>query len=167
MPRAFPSLCRISVTALPVFIFTPCFFNLASKSSTMLFDESVTGKTLPLSSTFSLSPPDVKKSIISLLSKLAMLLYRNFEFTGIFARSSSLSSAFVRLHLPPPVRRSFLPIESFFSTKRVLAPRLAAETAAIMPDAPAPITITSKPLTLLISVISSPNSIFPLTLLFF
>src|SRR5688572_10273007 len=54
------------------------------------------------------------------------------------------NSAFVMLHLPPPVILSFSPRDSFFSKIITLLPRLAACPAAIIPAAPPPTMITSN-----------------------
>src|SRR5438552_5617060 len=50
---------------------------------------------------------------------------------------------FVKLHLPPPEIKIFLPIFSADSITKTLRPRLPASIAHISPAAPAPMIITS------------------------
>ena len=67
---------------------------------------------------------------------------RNWAFFGNLNINSSNDAAFVILHRPLPVIRSFLPNDAFFSSKTTLLPSCADLIAAIIPAGPPPTTIT-------------------------
>src|SRR5579871_525112 len=67
---------------------------------------------------------------------LAKCGFADRKFSGRVCR-------FVKLHLPPPDIRIFLPICQLCSTTTTRRPRLPASMAHIKPAAPAPITSTS------------------------
>ena len=69
-------------------------------------------------------------------------LYKNLPFVGTFSINSSTSQSFVILHLPPPVKSSFLPREEFFSSNITFEVSLDA-IAAIIPAGPPPIIAIS------------------------
>src|SRR5574344_532130 len=84
-----------------------------------------------------------KKSIKAWLKKRAKQLRRKRLSEPVWARKSLSVAVFVRLQRPFPVMRNLRPACSIFSNKRTCFFPSAAVRAAIIPAAPAPITITS------------------------
>ena len=113
-----------------------------SRSATSLA-LSDTGNTRLPRSVFRGSPLPENHRMTACGGKADRALYRKRPSPGIFESTSRTSQSFVRLQRPLPVMRSLRPSFLFLSTSVTDAPSSAAETAAISPAAPAPITTTS------------------------
>lgn len=109
-----PSFISKSVTFAFSTILTPNFINILYKASTTLVALSVTGNILFPLSTFVSSPSFFNNSTISLFVNFWNALYKNLPFPGMFFINSSISIAFVILHLPFPVILSFFPYSIHF-----------------------------------------------------
>ena len=106
-------------------------------------ERSDTGKTRLPRSTLSGTPSDSKKAIVSRPSQREKALYKNRPLCGTWAKSSSQALSFVTLQRPFPVIFSFFPSRSFGSSSVTATPLRAAQIAAIIPEAPPPITNSS------------------------
>ncbi|TWL71114.1 hypothetical protein CHCC15315_0833 [Bacillus licheniformis] len=71
-------------------------------------------------------------------------LYKKRPFPGICRMISSTGKRFVTLHRPPPEMASLRPSLFPLSIKRTSAPCSPAAIAAINPEGPPPMTMTSK-----------------------
>ena len=120
----------------------PLFCAKASSARITSLDLSLSGKYLPPRSSFVRTPYALRMFNISVLKKESRELNIKRPLCTIAFMNSSLSAEFVILHLPFPVRKSFLPAFSLRSIISVRAPFLAANAPAISPAAPAPTTKT-------------------------
>ena len=97
----------------------------------------------PWSSSFNLTPRFSKNVIISSLLKIEKALYKKRPFPGICLTISSSGRRFVTLQRPPPEIASLRPSLFPLSRSKTFAPSSAAPIAAISPEGPPPMTITS------------------------
>ena len=114
--------------------------NKASTTDCALFE---TGNIRPWSSSFSSIPRFSKNEIISSLLNSENALYRKRPFPGICLMISSTGRRLVTLQRPPPEMASFLPSLFPLSINRTDAPCSADAIAAISPEGPPPMTMTS------------------------
>src|SRR3990167_7020169 len=134
----------IFVTAEPVRTTTPPPRTYSSKTFITSLAFSLAGNARLRACTTSGSPRDSKKAKVSLTPNCAKSEYKNCSaLPYIAANTRTLSSALVMLQRPPPEMPSFSPNFLFFSSSKTFLPRSAARPAAMSPDAPPPITITS------------------------
>jgi hypothetical protein len=140
----FPSQ-SIFFTLVCVWTSTPNFSSSCFNKLVTSVAFSVFGKArLPACTTNGI-PRDSKKSNVSCTENCENGEWRYGAASPYIKRSFFVSnSAFVILHRPPPVISNFRPRFLFFSNITTDFPDCAAEMAAIIPDAPPPITTTSN-----------------------
>ncbi|MNP36324.1 hypothetical protein D3C76_1297040 [compost metagenome] len=141
-PVIAPASIFMSVTAEFSLILTLFFKASFLKLFIISLESSLTGNTLSPLSILVSTPKSLKKAITSLLSNFEKLLRMNLLFLTKFFSKVSKSPLNVRLHLPFPVILSLFPTLPVFSTIVTSLPSLAEITAASIPAAPPPITIT-------------------------
>src|SRR3989344_2705278 len=134
----------ILVTAEPVRTTAPQPRTYSSKTFITSPAFSLRGNARLRACTTSGSPRDSKNVNVSLTPNCAKSEYKNCSALPYMAANARTStSALVILQRPPPEMPSFSPSFLFFSNKSTREPRSAARPAAMSPDAPPPITITS------------------------
>src|SRR3990167_11107134 len=134
----------IFVTAEPVRTTTPPPRTYSSKTFITSLAFSLAGNARLRACTTSGSPRDSKKAKVSLTPNCAKSEYKNCSaLPYIAANTSTSSSALVILQRPPPEMPSFSPSFLFFSSRSTFFPFSAVRPAAISPEAPPPMTMTS------------------------
>jgi hypothetical protein len=99
---------------------------------------SLTGKTLPVDSTFVGTPSTRKNSTVSRGLKFANAECKNLPFAPKASMIPRLSQSCVTLQRVPPDMRILTPAFFPFSSSSTRRPRSAAKVAANSPAAPAP-----------------------------
>ena len=121
---------------------TPLSLRARSSARVMSEDFPEAGNTLlPLSVTRG-TPMSSKNFLVLSGGKDHTAERRNFSPRTTPSKNSRGGRSAVRLHLPLPVMKSFLPVFSFFSRSVTSAPPRASSTAAKHPEAPPPTTVT-------------------------
>ncbi len=142
-PRIFSSFINSLATGRSKRTSTCSFANWRINVSTTSCARFETGNMRPWSSSFNSTPRPSKKVIISSLLKTEKGLYKNRPFPGICLTISSWVSRLVTLHRPPPEMANFFPSFFPFSKSNTFLPISPAAMAAINPEGPPPIIITS------------------------
>ena len=136
-------MVRMPVTRVLYTISTPLSKQYSIRALAISHALPLLGNTRCPRSISSFTPLRSKKRIVALLLNSANATSKKSALTRIASLNSSGGRAFVRLHRPLPEILILRPAFSIFSIRSTCLPFRAAVAAAIMPAAPAPITMTS------------------------
>ena len=138
--NASPSPRSSRITRAPWRSSTPARAAAPISASSTVWASSVTGKTLPVSSSLSATPRDANHSSVASTGKARSTRATNGRDPP--SKSRSLTSRWVTLQRVPPDMRILSPTLGWALSSVTRAPPSAARSAAVSPAAPAPTTAT-------------------------